>query len=180
MDFWKFLSDLVYINIHVKSVLTQCFFCNSVSNLLICFKYLFFQRSNSSFAFFRARISAFELISLSVSAVTIWFINELVPNDYLGQIITLCVERRGRQINMTYSNRQVSVTYDLPMNEVVSDFFDRLKKVLVAKYLKRMSCLIFNFEFGPFFVQFGRFHRTGVRRCLTVVGRHRMPTELDK
>ncbi|MBJ15278.1 MAG: elongation factor 4 [Legionellaceae bacterium] len=55
--------------------------------------------------------------------------NILVPNDYLGQIITLCVERRGRQINMTYSNRQVSVTYDLPMNEVVSDFFDRLKSV---------------------------------------------------
>lgn len=55
--------------------------------------------------------------------------NILVPNDYLGQIITLCVERRGVQVNMTYSGRQVSVTYDLPMNEVVSDFFDRLKSV---------------------------------------------------
>lgn len=53
----------------------------------------------------------------------------LVPNDYLGQIISLCVERRGVQINMMYSGRQVSVTYDLPMSEVVSDFFDRLKSV---------------------------------------------------
>lgn len=55
--------------------------------------------------------------------------NILVPHDYLGPIITLCVERRGTQINMTYSGRQVSVTYDLPMSEVVSDFFDRLKSV---------------------------------------------------
>lgn len=53
----------------------------------------------------------------------------LVPQDYLGQIISLCVERRGVQINMTYSGRQVSVVYDLPMSEVVSDFFDRLKSV---------------------------------------------------
>lgn len=55
--------------------------------------------------------------------------NILVPQDYLGQIISLCIERRGVQINMTYSGRQVSVTYDLPMSEVVSDFFDRLKSV---------------------------------------------------
>jgi GTP-binding protein LepA len=53
----------------------------------------------------------------------------LVPQDYLGQIISLCIERRGVQVNMTYSGRQVSVTYDLPMGEVVSDFFDRLKSV---------------------------------------------------
>lgn len=55
--------------------------------------------------------------------------NILVPQDYLGQVITLCVERRGVQVNMTYSGRQVSVTYDIPMSEVVSDFFDRLKSV---------------------------------------------------
>ena len=55
--------------------------------------------------------------------------NILVPQDYLGPIITLCVERRGTQVNMTYSGRQVSVTYDIPMSEVVSDFFDRLKSV---------------------------------------------------
>lgn len=55
--------------------------------------------------------------------------NILVPQDYLGQVITLCVERRGVQVNMTYSGRQVSITYDLPMSEVVADFFDRLKSV---------------------------------------------------
>ncbi|MCA0404068.1 MAG: translation elongation factor 4 [Proteobacteria bacterium] len=55
--------------------------------------------------------------------------NILVPQDYLGSIISLCVERRGVQVNMSYSGRQVSVTYDLPMNEVVSDFFDRLKSI---------------------------------------------------
>jgi len=55
--------------------------------------------------------------------------NILVPQDYLGPIITLCVERRGVQVNMTYSGRQVSITYDIPMSEVVSDFFDRLKSV---------------------------------------------------
>ncbi len=55
--------------------------------------------------------------------------NILVPQDYLGSIINLCIERRGVQVHMTYSGRQVSVTYDLPMNEVVSDFFDRLKSV---------------------------------------------------
>lgn len=55
--------------------------------------------------------------------------NILVPQDYLGSIITLCVERRGVQVNMTYSGRQVSVSYDIPMSEVVSDFFDRLKSV---------------------------------------------------
>lgn len=55
--------------------------------------------------------------------------NILVPQDYLGQIITLCVERRGIQNNMTFSGRQVSVSYDMPMSEVVSDFFDKLKSV---------------------------------------------------
>ena len=55
--------------------------------------------------------------------------NILVPNDYLGAVITLCIERRGVQTNMMYSGRQVSVAYDIPMSEVVSDFFDRLKSV---------------------------------------------------
>ena len=55
--------------------------------------------------------------------------NILVPQEYLGAIITLCTERRGAQISMLYSGRQVSVTYDLPMSEVVSNFFDRLKSI---------------------------------------------------
>ncbi len=55
--------------------------------------------------------------------------NILVPQDYVGNIIKLCVEKRGVQINMLYVGGQVSMSYELPMNEVVLDFFDRLKSV---------------------------------------------------
>jgi GTP-binding protein LepA len=55
--------------------------------------------------------------------------NILVPNDYLGNVITLCVEKRGVQKNMAYVGNQVSLTYEMPLNEVVLDFFDRLKSV---------------------------------------------------
>jgi len=53
--------------------------------------------------------------------------NILVPKEYLGNVITLCVEKRGMQTNMVYHGNQVAVTYHLPMAEVVMDFFDRLK-----------------------------------------------------
>ena len=53
--------------------------------------------------------------------------NILVPQEYLGNVITLCVEKRGMQTAMTYHGKQVAVTYELPMAEVVLDFFDRLK-----------------------------------------------------
>lgn len=53
----------------------------------------------------------------------------LVPQDYLGNVISLCIEKRGVQKNMQYLGGQVQLTYDLPMNEVVLDFFDRLKSV---------------------------------------------------
>ncbi|MFI4954585.1 MAG: translation elongation factor 4 [Gammaproteobacteria bacterium] len=53
----------------------------------------------------------------------------LVPSTYLGNVITLCVEKRGIQKQMMYVGQQVQVVYELPMNEVVLDFFDRLKSV---------------------------------------------------
>jgi len=53
----------------------------------------------------------------------------LVPQDYVGPVITLCVEKRGTQKNMQYVGRQVLLTYELPLAEVVMDFFDRLKSV---------------------------------------------------
>ncbi len=53
----------------------------------------------------------------------------LVPQDYLGNVINLCIEKRGLQKNLQYLAGQVQLTYELPMNEVVMDFFDRLKSV---------------------------------------------------
>ncbi|MCP3870823.1 MAG: elongation factor 4 [Gammaproteobacteria bacterium] len=53
----------------------------------------------------------------------------LVPQDYLGNVINLCIEKRGTQKSMQYVGGQVQVAYELPMNEVVLDFFDRLKSV---------------------------------------------------
>ncbi|BAN69091.1 translation elongation factor 4 [endosymbiont of unidentified scaly snail isolate Monju] len=55
--------------------------------------------------------------------------NILVPQNYLGNVINLCIEKRGVQKNMQYLGGQVQLTYDLPLNEVVLDFFDRLKSV---------------------------------------------------
>ncbi len=51
----------------------------------------------------------------------------LVPQEFLGSVISLCVERRGVQKNMQYVGNQVSLIYDMPMSEVVANFFDRLK-----------------------------------------------------
>jgi GTP-binding protein LepA len=53
----------------------------------------------------------------------------LMPQEYVGPVITLCTEKRGAQKNMQYLGRQVMLTYELPMAEVVMDFFDRLKSV---------------------------------------------------
>ena len=55
--------------------------------------------------------------------------NILVPQDHLGSVINLCIEKRGMQKNLQYLGGQVQVTYELPLNEVVLDFFDRLKSV---------------------------------------------------
>ncbi len=55
--------------------------------------------------------------------------NILVPQEYIGNVIGLCIEKRGVQKNMQYMGSQVSLSYELPMNEVVLDFFDRLKSV---------------------------------------------------
>ncbi|MGZ5075470.1 MAG: translation elongation factor 4 [Methylobacter sp.] len=55
--------------------------------------------------------------------------NILVPETYLGGVITLCIEKRGVQKDMQYVGRQVSLHYEMPLSEVVLDFFDRLKSV---------------------------------------------------
>ncbi|MDF1762530.1 MAG: translation elongation factor 4 [Oleibacter sp.] len=53
--------------------------------------------------------------------------NILVPQEHLGSVITLCIEKRGVQIDMQYTGSQVALKYEIPMGEVVMDFFDRLK-----------------------------------------------------
>jgi len=53
----------------------------------------------------------------------------LLPQDYVGPVMTLCNNKRGIQRNMQYMGRQVMLTYELPLNEVVLDFFDKLKSV---------------------------------------------------
>ncbi len=56
-------------------------------------------------------------------------VNLYMPQDYVGSVITLCEQKRGSQINMQYHGRQVQLTYEIPMAEIVLDFFDRLKSV---------------------------------------------------
>jgi len=51
----------------------------------------------------------------------------IMPNEYVGPVITLCEMKRGTQVNMQYAGRQVILTYDMPLNEIVMDFFDKLK-----------------------------------------------------
>jgi GTP-binding protein LepA len=68
--------------------------------------------------------SKIEEIREPVIATTIF-----VPQEYVGPVITLCTQKRGAQTNMHYSARHVVLSYDLPLNEVVLDFFDRLKSI---------------------------------------------------
>jgi GTP-binding protein LepA len=56
-------------------------------------------------------------------------VNLYMPQEYVGSVITLCTQKRGSQINMSYHGRQVQLTYEIPMAEIVLDFFDRLKSV---------------------------------------------------
>jgi GTP-binding protein LepA len=53
----------------------------------------------------------------------------LTPDEYLGSVLKLCEDRRGRQVDLTYAGNRALVKYDLPLNEVVFDFYDRLKSV---------------------------------------------------
>ncbi len=74
--------------------------------------------------------------------------NILVPQDYVGAVIGLCEEKRGRQKGMQYLGGQVTVNYELPMAEVVLDFFDRLKSV--SRGYASFDYHFLRYEAGPF------------------------------
>jgi GTP-binding protein LepA len=72
----------------------------------------------------------------------------LTPPDYVGNVITLCEEKRGTQVGITYMGSQVQITYELPMAEVVLDFFDRLKSV--SRGYASLDYHFLRFQAGPF------------------------------
>lgn len=72
----------------------------------------------------------------------------LVPQTYVGSVIGLCEEKRGRQIGMQYLGGQVSIQYELPLSEVVLDFFDRLKSV--SRGYASFDYHFLRFAAGPF------------------------------
>jgi GTP-binding protein LepA len=74
--------------------------------------------------------------------------NILTPPDYVGNVITLCEEKRGSQIGITYMGQQVQISYELPMAEVVLDFFDRLKSV--SRGYASLDYHFLRFQAGPF------------------------------
>jgi GTP-binding protein LepA len=74
--------------------------------------------------------------------------NILTPPDYVGNVITLCEEKRGVQRSIHYLATQVQISYELPLAEVVLDFFDRLKSV--SRGYASMDYHLERFEAGPF------------------------------
>ena len=74
--------------------------------------------------------------------------NILTPPDYVGSVIKLCEDKRGSQIGMTYMGSQVQISYELPMAEVVLDFFDKLKSV--SRGYASLDYHFVRFEAGPF------------------------------
>jgi GTP-binding protein LepA len=74
--------------------------------------------------------------------------NILVPQDHIGAVITLCEEKRGRQLSMNFPGAQAQIRYELPLAEVVLDFFDKLKSV--SRGYASFDYHFDRFEAGPF------------------------------
>ncbi|KAG1081000.1 hypothetical protein G6F40_015663 [Rhizopus arrhizus] len=74
--------------------------------------------------------------------------NVLTPEEYIGNIIKLCEEKRGSQIGINYLGSQVQISYELPMAEVVLDFFDKLKSV--SRGYASLDYHFVRFDAGPF------------------------------
>ena len=77
----------------------------------------------------------------------------ITPDEYLGSIIKICQDKRGIQTNLSYSGNRAVLSYDLPLNEVVFDFNDRLNQsqvvtqVLIMKFLTTERVILLNWEF---------------------------------
>ncbi|MBU2885037.1 translation elongation factor 4 [Gilvimarinus agarilyticus] len=115
----------------------------------------------------------------------------LVPQEHLGAVITLCVEKRGVQRDMHYMGKQVSVRYDMPMSEVVLDFFDRLKSVsrgfasldysfsrFEAANLVRLDVLINGDRVDALALIVHRDHAQGIGRSLTEKMKELIPRQM--
>lgn len=74
--------------------------------------------------------------------------NILLPQDYVGSVISLCIEKRGVQKNIQYLGNQVQLSFDLPLSEVVLDFFDRLKSV--SRGYASFEYEFSHYQVGPF------------------------------
>ncbi|KAG1533092.1 hypothetical protein G6F50_015987 [Rhizopus delemar] len=71
-----------------------------------------------------------------------------MPQDYVGPVMTLCNNKRGSQVNMSYHGRQVHLVYEIPLAEIVLDFFDKLKSV--SRGYASLDYHFVRFEAGPF------------------------------
>ena len=88
---------------------------------------------------FTSRTATFSIFTIRRICLTWFYIEEihepwiratiLTPDEHLGAILKLCQERRGVQIELTYVGKRAMLAYDLPLNEVVFDFYDRLKSI---------------------------------------------------
>ncbi|HHW4681130.1 MAG TPA: translation elongation factor 4 [Xylella taiwanensis] len=96
--------------------------------------------------------------------------NILTPPDYVGAVITLCEEKRGNQIGITYLGSQVQVAYELPMAEVVLDFFDKLKSV--SRGYASLDYHFVRFQEGPFVRVDTLINGDRVDALSTIVHRH--------
>ena len=86
----------------------------------------------------------------------------LVPQEYLGSVIQLCIEKRGVQKRIQYSGRQVQIEFELPLAEVVLDFFDRLKSV--SRGYASFDYQFLRFEAAPLRLDVSKCQRRSARK----------------